>query len=269
MNENRDNTYYLMIRQNMLKFAKKLETLDNNFLKEFSQYLQEIYKEERRKEKLNGDWRMDILDDFISNIYLIPKVPKSFQNKGCALLGETPFDKLHFTRFFLENYGGLEYTDDSNTHNRYAVVDCEGKAKKPETLEKYAREYKNVPFVIFNNCENILKQEETLVLFKGLCVDNRKITFEDNDGEFKDYTVKSWYILLGNENKMHEILKKARPEFHESISYRINRFQYLIHIFDFDKEPPNVTNEGINEFLHEVRIDLDENGMSRIKFNKD
>jgi len=242
----------------MLRFAKKLDEFDNVFLKEFSKYLQEVYKAEKRKEISSVDFRMKKLEDFISHIFLLPEAPKDFQNKGCALLGETPFDKLDFTRAFLENYSGSEYANDGITHNLYAVVDCEGKAKKPETLEKQARQYKNVPFVIFNNCENILKQEDTLVLFKGLCVDDRKITFEDNDGEFKDYTVKSWYILLGNENKMYEILKKAHPDFHESINYRINRFQYLIHIFDFDKEPPNVTNEKINELLHEAGIELDE-----------
>jgi len=269
MSEVNDNTIYLKLRQNILRFAQKLSTEDDAFLKDFSQYLKEIYKDEKRKEASSGDFRMKILDDFISHIYLLPKAPKDKQNKGCALLGETPFDKLDFTRAFLENYCGSEYANDGITHNRYAVVDCEGKAKKPETLEKHARQYKNVPFVIFNNCENILKQEDTLVFFKGLCVDDRKITFEDNDGEFKDYTVKSWYILLGNENKMYEILKKAHPDFHESISYRINRFQYLIHIFDFDKEPPNVTNEGINESLHEAGIEFDENGTSRFISTKD
>jgi len=226
----------LKLKQNMLKFAQKLDAMDNAFLKDFSQYLRQTYEGDTRKEKTNSDWRMEKLEDFISRIYLLPKAPKGFQNKGCALLGETPFDKLDFTRAFLENYGDSEYTDDSVTKNRYAVVECEGKTKKPETMEKYARQYKDIPFVIFNNCENILNQENNLVLFKGLCADDRKLTFEDTNGEFKDYVVESLYILLGNENKMYEILEKPSHDLPEKISYSISRFQHFIHIFDIDKK---------------------------------
>jgi len=268
MSEDNDNTYYLKIRQNILRFAKKLETIDNVFLRDFSQYLQKIYKDEKRNEVSDSDFRMNKLEEFISHIYLLPKAPKEFQNKGCALLGKTPFDKLNFTKAFLENYGGLEYADDGVTHNRYAIIDCEGKAKKYGTLEKYARQYKNVPFVIFNNCENILKQKDTLFLFKHLCVDDRKLTFEDKDGKFKDYTAKSWYILLGNENKMHEILEKAQLDSREDVSYRINRFQYIIHIFDFDKEPSNVSNKKFNKFLQEAGIEFDEKGKIVTKSNE-
>jgi hypothetical protein len=255
MSEGDDSIFYLKLRKNILRFAKKLDTLDNDFLKEFSQYLQETYEVDKPKYKSGGDWRMKKLDDFISHVYLLPKAHKIIQYKGCALLGKTPFDKLDFIKAFLENYGGSEYANDGITHNRYAVLNCEGKAKKAETLERYAGQYNDVPFVIFNNCENILKQEDNLRLFKFLCERDRKLAFLDTaTDEFKDFVAKSWYILLGNENKMHEILEKARPAFHDSVSYRINTFDYFIRIFDFDKEPKNIPDEEFNEFLCEIGV---------------
>jgi len=45
---------------------------------------------------------------------------------------------------------------------------------------------------------------------------------------------------------MHEILEKARPAFHDGVSYRIDTFHHFINIFDFD--------EKFNQFLHEVGI---------------
>jgi len=105
--EKDDNSYYLLIRKNIAKFTQKLDASENAFLRDFSRYLKDIYRGDKRNNNPDcNDKRMEVLEDFITRIYLLPKSPKSFQNKGCALLGKTPFDKLDFTRSFLENYGG-------------------------------------------------------------------------------------------------------------------------------------------------------------------
>jgi len=229
--EKDDFSYYPLIKKNVSKFTQKLDASDNEFLQAFSQYLKNIYRGDRRNNNPDcNDKRMEALEKFMTHIYLLPKAPKSFKNKGCALLGETPFDKLDFTRSFLKNYGGVEYTDDGVTKNRYAIVDCEGKAKKAKTIESYAIKYRNVPFVIFNNCENILKNEDTLRLFKNLIDDNRKVTYLNQNDEFEDVIIKSWYILLGNENKLYEILEKNPNEY--SVHYRVNTFHFFIKMFD-------------------------------------
>jgi len=255
MAEEKNNTFALEMKQDMLKFAQKLDTSDCEFLRDFSQYLKDGYTADHFIEKPGSDWRMVKLRDFIDDVYFLPIRPKSSDTKGCALLGGTPFDKLDFVKSFLEACVDPKYADDAFLKNYYAVADCEGKAKRPETLERYARKYNDVSFVIFNNCENILRQEDNLRLFKSLCERDRKLTFLDTaTNKFKDFVAKSWYILLGNENKMHEIFERAKPAFRDSISYRINTFHCFIRIFDFNEEPLNIPDEKFNEFLHEIEV---------------
>jgi len=262
MGEKNNNTFFLLLSQNMLRFAKKLDTVDNIFLKNFSKYLQETYVDNNRNIIDGSDWRMDKLDDFLSHIYLLLKIPyRKSLYKGCALFGETPFEKLDFIRAFLENYKDSEYINDGVTHNFYAIVDCERKAKKAETIQRYVRKYKDIPFIIFNNSENVLNQIDNLRMFKYLC-EHREFTFFDSvTNERKVSNLESWYILLGNKNKIHEALEKARPDSREDVSYRINTFDSFIRIFDFDEEPENISYEELNEILHKAGI--------KIKFDKD
>jgi len=105
MNEDYTNQIFLELRRNILKLTKKLNTSDNDFLKEFSKYLKETYKDVKRTMIPDVDWRMEMLDDFIGHIYILLIAHKKYYN-GCAMLGKTPFDKLDFTRSLLENYGG-------------------------------------------------------------------------------------------------------------------------------------------------------------------
>ena len=140
---------------------------------------------------------------------------------------------MELVQTFLEARGDTAYANDGITKNRYVVVDCQGKAKKPQTLRSLAVKYRNVPFVIFNNCENILKNEETLALFRHLMDGNRRITLLDENGGHEDFEFGSWYILLGSENKMHETLEKTKPDLRGAVEYRINTFQGFIKPFNF------------------------------------
>jgi len=230
--------------KDMLKFAGNLEASDNAFLREFSQYLKECYKSGRFEERPDCDWRMEKLDEFLSWVYLLPTAPVAA--KGCALLGGTPFGKLELVRAFLETHGVAEYAEGGPTENCYAVVDCCGKAKRDHSLMSAALKYRDVPFVIFDNCENILKMEENLILFKHLIEPRRGertiSVWEKIDGSYQ-VAVKSCYILLGSEDKRNELLARTPPALRESVQYRIYSFRYFIKLTL--KLPQDAPNRGI------------------------
>jgi len=253
------NNFFLSQKVKMLNFAERLKASDNDFLKEFSEHLKVLYsrdipldfkdrsedvddeswevipggaelkKQYDALDEYSGDLKIRALGRFVEHLYFLPELPKSFSIKGCALLGDTPFDKLAFIQAFLEICGDVEYADDGIVKNRYAIYDCEGKMKKPETLESVAVKYKNVPLVIFNNCENILKSEDTLILFKHLTDGNRIIPVLNKDkNEFEDVIVKSQYVLLGNEDKLPELINTTKSEFLQDIYHRISTFPIKI-----------------------------------------
>jgi hypothetical protein len=225
--------------RNLLRIIQKIDTSDCSFLRDFSQYLKD--RIDTNKYTPDHDSPMSVLYSFVKNIYLLPEMPQAFINKGCALLGKTPFDKLDFIRAFLENkYGLSEYSDDGSTRKHYAVIDCigkYGKLRRGDTLLDLVREYKDVPFVIFNNCENILKKDDWLVTFKHLSEHDRTITFLTDKGDPVDanFSVKSWYILLGNENKIHEAFEKAKLALRSAVWAHISTFLTHIHVYDFNK----------------------------------
>ena len=252
--EPRNNTFAVQEKEDMLKFAQKLEVSDNAFLIEFAEFLKikyhgdkpvrfrikttevekkfleraipEVYKNQPNKKEYSGDQRVLVLEDFVEEVYYFPIMLDSFMNKGCALFGETPFDKLEFVKTLLEVNGVRKYVNDGIVQNSYVIIDWEGKAKKPWTLEVFAQKYKDVFYVIFNNCENILEYENNLVLFKHLCETNRKITTVDGD-----WIAKSRYILLGNKMSIH---KKLEDTNYSSFNERFRTFSHFIHLFEIE-----------------------------------
>ena len=226
------DSYYPELRENLLKFIDRLKVIDNPFLVKFSKWVQNCYKEDRFIQKLKNNPQIITLDWFLSNIFFLPLYLKTSQTKGCALLGETPFDKLELVTMFLENYNFIKYDKKSNIKNCFVVVDCQGKFKKYSTLLNLAIKYRNIPFVIFNNCENILNHEENLELFRYLIDENRKVNIEKQDEDI-EFTIKSMYILLGSENKMNQILENTPLDLRQGVAYRISSFNVFIHIVDF------------------------------------
>ena len=223
----------MKIEKTILKFTQKLDASDCLFLRDFSQYLKECLNGDDFEDKPVNDNRMRVLSDFLKDIYLLPIMPDrhdSCQNRGCALLGETPFNKLEFTRSFLECYNYKAYSNNDIIEDRYVVVDCEGKSKKENTIISYAQKYRNVPFVIFDNCENILKNEHILTDFKKFIEYGRSTGISDNS------TYESWYILLGNKNRLSEKVNKLKPSVCSSFRERASAFKTFIHLFDFDQE---------------------------------
>jgi hypothetical protein len=224
--------------RNLLSIMQKIDTSDCSFLRDFFQYLNDRINSD--KYTPDHDNSMSVLYDFIKNIYQLPRMPQSFIKKGCALLGKTSFDKLDFIRAFLENYGVSEYVNNGSIIKRYVIINCIGKLGKLRrdcTLLALIKKYRDVPFVIFNNCENLLKKDGYLVLFKHLSEYNRTITFLTDTGDpaGASFSVKSWYILLGNENKIHKTLEKEKSAFRSAVQAHISAFLSHISVYDFDK----------------------------------
>jgi len=255
----KDNPFFLSKKVKMLKFAQRLEASDNEFLKEFSEHLKvthggdsQIYYRKRSESDDEGLWHLIpggeemkkayddlpeypgdqgilILYDFIEHIYdsLEFHLPSNL-NKGCALFGETPFDKLLFTQTFLKVCGGVSYVDeDGASKSFYTIVDCQGKAKEDFGITSYAQKYKDVPFVIFNNCENILNDEYILVAFKHFIEGERSTGLPDGS------LYESCYILLGDKNKLQEELEKLNPSAYSSFKERASAFSCFIRVFIF------------------------------------
>jgi hypothetical protein len=228
--ESAKNPFAAEKERDMLRFAQKMAISDSSFLRDFPKYLKDRFGGGKSKSMTDGGNPMVTLFDFIINIYMLPEFPESFSNKGCALLGKTLFDKLDFTRAFLESHGASEY----------AVINCVGKAgklKRDGMLISLIRKYKDVPFVIFNNCDDLLGKEDYLVTFKHLSEYNRTITFLADEGDPADanFSVKSWYIFLGNESRIHEAFEKAKSGLRSGVQAHIDAFLTHIHVYDFDK----------------------------------
>ena len=242
MIQEKDNSHFLAEKAFILKFSKKLEMSENTFLINFANFLKEKYSHnkninykhiediaddvdwdiipngnEQKKQYYNsckdydGDKQILLLSKAIEGLYLLSEEGYSLTQKGCAILGDTPFDKLNFIKIFLEAYDIDE--------KYYVIIDCQGKIKSYETLFNIALKNKDIPYVIFNNCENILKNEDGLRLFKHLCEDKH------ND-------IQSFYILLGNANKIQEILEETLPENIQNVEYRINTFRCFIELYN-------------------------------------
>ena len=234
---------YFIIKKEMLDFAKTLEKAKSSFLSEFSTFLKNEYNTDRKAEHPDNAWQMRILDNFLSRIFLTTIVRKIGDQNGCALLGNSKIDKLQIVKTFLMNMGYKEYSKNSKVENVFIVINCEGKAKKEITMWNYAEKYKDIPFVIFDNCENILSKEDNLRFFKKIC-ENRLTPL--------NHHVESWYILLGNENKLYELKEKAQREGLGNLEYRISTFRSFIDIYNIDEKPEPLTQELI-EFIENIK----------------
>ena len=208
-------SFYLALKEEMLNFAEALEKTKYDFFNEYSIFLKNEYNSDRKWEKPDSTWQMKKLETFLSFIWLTNGIG------GYALLGKTEFDKLQIIKTFLLSCGYEEYINGRKTDDHFVVIDCEGKTKKDKTLRNYAEKYKNVHFVIFNNCENIITNEANLLLFKHLF------------GEIKEPKT-NFYILLGDENKL-EWLSEQYPKDH-MIQTRIAVFKQLTYIVEIDKD---------------------------------
>jgi hypothetical protein len=153
----------------------------------------------------------------------------STRKRGCAILGKTNFDKLDYTRNYLEGKGVKEHSNGKTTHETYIVIDCSEKKYGPISLAKLVEKYKNIPFVVFNNCENLLRKSEIQQMFCHLLDDEQYDYFcgwsyKTKDGGYKQFKTTSSYIFLAENNTVSESLSDG-PK-----NYLYNREK---HLFDF------------------------------------
>jgi hypothetical protein len=105
-------------------------------------------------------------------------------SRGCAFLGKTGFDKLGVVQNFLKEAG-----------REFAVVDCR-ETSDADAITDAAKRYREVPYVIFNNCEGILSQDGVLKVFAHIL---------DADEYSIDFPTKSFYVFLGDKNTLCQI----------------------------------------------------------------
>jgi hypothetical protein len=156
------------------------------------------------------------------------------QAKGFALIGETGFDKLELIKKYFEAAGLSEFSGDE-TECRYAVVDCSD-IKGHNGLIQSLVKNQDVAYVIFDNCDSLLKHDEALRTFKCLSEDYPGFTLITKNNETVNFKTDSSFVFLGEENTLPTAVEKQVPKGLGASAYNhFDAFIYYIHVYDFDK----------------------------------
>jgi hypothetical protein len=143
--------------------------------------------------------------------------------RGCALLGKTDFDKLKVVRDFLSGQGLGEFDGKGEASGKFIVIDCPEEARDADSVTQAAKRYRNVSYVIFNNCGDILCQDDVLKVFAHLL---------DADEYDIWFPTVSFFVFLGDKNT---IPQKAGYPPGSWESDHIDSFCAYIKCRDFDK----------------------------------
>jgi hypothetical protein len=220
-----------------LKFARGyLEGSNNDFLEGFCDFLKKGYKDSDKADYIfnESSWatkQQVLLKEMLDfEAFRIP----SMQAKGCALIGKTDFSKLEFIKNYLTICGLSEFTGDE-TIDRYAIVDCSG-IKGYNGLLKPLIKNQDAAYVIFNNCDSLLKHDDALQAFKQLSEEYPGFTIITKNGESINFRTDSSFIFLGEENTLHiAVEKQIIRGFGASAYNHFDAFIHYIHVYDFDK----------------------------------
>jgi hypothetical protein len=220
-----------------LKFADNyLRNSGNEFLGCFSAFLKEGYKGSEQAEGVFNKpaWAtkqqiaLKYMLDF--EAFRFPPV----RVKGCALIGKTDFNKLEFIRKYFEVCGLSEFTGDE-TEGRYAVVDCSD-IKGYGGLIKALVRNQDAAYVVFDNCDSLLKHDDAVQAFKQLAEYSPGITVITKYDESFTFNTDSSFVFLGEENTLHIAVEKQVLKDNGVSAYNhFNAFIHFIHVYDFDK----------------------------------
>jgi hypothetical protein len=144
--------------------------------------------------------------------------------RGCALLGKTAFDKLEAIRGFLSDHGFIELGGKDKTDRGFVVINCRKEAQDSDSILKIAERYQSTPYVIFNNCEDILRHDDVLRVFAYLL---------DPEEYEAPFFTESFYVFLGGENT---ISQNTDSPAEDAVSDHIASFCHYIPCYDFDAE---------------------------------
>jgi hypothetical protein len=213
-----------------------LRNSGNEFLELFCEFLKEGYKDAEQSEYAfkKPSWATEkqvMLKNMLdSEAFGLPSV----RDKGFALIGKTDFNKLEFIKEYFEACGLSEFIGDE-AEGRYAVVDCSG-IKGHNGLIKSLVKNQDVAYVIFDNCDSLLKHDEVLQTFKQLSEENAGLTVITKNDETVNFKTGSFFVFLGGENTLHIAVEKQTLKGLGTSAYNhFDSFIHHIHIYDFDK----------------------------------
>ena len=174
---------------------------------------------------------MGIPDKDFLREYVFSPLPSA---RGCAFLGSTDFDKLGAVKNFLLEQGVVELEHKSDFEDCFVVHDCRGKAQKVKSIAGIAAKYRDIPYVIFDNCEQILKNLEVIRIFVHL-IDKfdyfGSYSFTNSKNIEETFSTSSFYVFLGKENLLPKPANYA-PNTNEQD--RIASFLTFIQCYDFN-----------------------------------
>lgn len=148
----------------------------------------------------------------MNNAFLEEYLEPFLSKRGCAWVGSSDFDKLQVVKQCLEK----------KQHNNFVIIDCNEKLLDDDALNALLHQYANIDYVIFTNCENILRDTEALRSFVRL-IDSNEYTSEFNTSSF--------YVFLSETNTLPK--RSQFPTASVEIDY-IDSFCTFIHCYDFD-----------------------------------
>jgi hypothetical protein len=208
------------------------------FLELFCDFLEEGYKDSEQSGYVfkNPSWAAEkqimLKKTLDFEAFRIP----SLQVKGFALLGKTDFNKLEFIKKYFETRGLSEFSG-GEPEGRYAVVDCSG-IKGYNGLVKSLVKNQDIAYVIFDNCDSLLKHDEVLQAFKHLSEDKIGLTLITKNDETVNFSTDSAFVFLGEENTLHIAVEKQvlNGQGLDASAYNhFHAFLRYIHVYDFDK----------------------------------
>jgi hypothetical protein len=220
-----------------LKFARNyLQNSNNEFLERVCDFLKEGYRGSEQADDIfkEPNWaaKQQILlkEMFDFEAFRSP----SMRAKGCALIGKTGFSKLEFVKNYFAVCGLSEFTGDE-TAGHYAVVDC-SVIKGYNGLIKFLIENQDVTYVIFDNCDSLLKHDGALRAFKQLSEKYSGITLLTKSYDTVNFKTDSSFMFLGEENTLHIAVEKQVPKGLGASAYNhLDAFICFIQVYDFDK----------------------------------
>jgi hypothetical protein len=232
-----DKNLHKQEKERWLKLADNyLRNSGNDFLEHFCDFLEEGYKDAKQSEYAfkNPSWATEkqvmLKKIFDFETFRLP----SMRIKGCALIGKTDFDKLEFIKEYFKACGLSEFTD-NEIEGRYAVVDCSG-IKGHNSLVKSLVKNQDVVYVVFNNCDSLLRHDDVLQVFKHLSEENTGLTVVTKNDETVNFKTDSFFIFLGEINTLHIAVEKQISNGNGVSAYsHFDAFIHSIHVYDFDK----------------------------------
>jgi hypothetical protein len=213
-----------------------LRDSDSEFLRSFSDYLEEGYKGQEQADYAFKEPSWSTKQQFLLKKMLDFEAFRltPMQTKGCALIGKTDFDKLEFIKAYFKVLGLSEFAG-NETEFRYAVVGCSG-IKGYGDLIKSLVKNQDTAYVIFDNCDSLLKHDEALIAFKQLSEDYSGLTLITKNKETINFKTDSFFVFLGEENTLHiAVEKQIRKGLGASAYNHLDAFIHYIHVYDFDK----------------------------------